>query len=1787
MKHRVVLLALLSIQLVTAQTNVSGWIQADSTWDLAHSPFVVTGTLWLDAGYTLTVDSGVVVLFRQGTNFNVSGTVMARHAVFTSEKDTAGGSPSKGDWSYIRVGDNGVHARAVFDTCRIKYGGTASTYNDTEGSLWLLGGTAVVRGCEISQSLNSGIRVGGTSETDSLLIADTKIFSCTWPVSYAGKCQVVPGSGNLFTGNTHDAFRVAFNDLYVNMTLPAIDIPYAFLNWITVRTGATLTVASGNILKFGEGVGLTIEGGFSAVADVAATILFTAYTDDNAGGDSNADAAATFPAQSYWYGLFFDDASADANCIVRRATFQFGGRGNNGAVTTTDASPTIDSCDFASNYIGAMLRGVSNPVLSNNTIGSSYLVPIAMSFSSSPVFTNNTFSFSDNRFDAIGLLGGDLPANAMLPIRSVTAIPNVTYLLLETLVIPSGKTLTINKGIVIKGHSEWSWNPSRIVVQGKLVASGTADSMIVFTSAKDDIYGNPFDTNKDGTDSNPERHDWGGITFEGGSDPTSVLNYCRIRFATMQSIYYNTRWISGGAVTFINASPTISNCIISDAEYGLYAFQGSNPAVSSTTISNTQYTPIAMSVSANPTLTALTFVNTAWTALGIIGEPLGLSGTLTQRNVAGYTNITYLLLEDLTINAGTYVTVDPGVVVKANNAGIFVDGGLKAKGTIAGGRVTFTSIKDDNVGNPTDTNGDGNATSPQHGNWRTIRFQGTSDDAFCLLDSCTIRFGGTGSDNWGLVTFADAGGKISNSLITDSQRYGVSAEGSATPVVQNVTIQNCQLDPLAISLTANPTYSGIVFSGNRSSGIKILEGTLSSDARLFKRDVAGINNIAYIVEYLTIGQNAVLTIDPGVVVKFVPDWVYRYLTVEGGLIANGTASQKIIFTSLKDDSNGGDTNNDGNATSPNKGDWWAISFEDVSRDSVNSMRHCDIRYGGAYSWNDTDEKHQAMVRISSAKVVVDSCVLEQSSSAGFGIYGSANPSITNTKLYNITLTPVTMSMFSQPTFAGNTALNVGNMALGIVPENYSVDATVPVRNFGGYTNITYYLYYNGYTGDPAVNSGTVITIPAGVVFKGPAGLKVSGTLIVNGSDAQPVVFTDERDDSYGNPMDTNGDGMSTIPTQMDWRFAVEFNDVSEDAACVVRNAVIRYKEHGIILQQASPVIRKVRFEADKWGVRLNGVSTPAVDSCAFVDLVYAPLKISLVSYPRTTLANTISGTTYRAIGVLGETLAQDITLLRRTFAGIEAIPYFFFEDYSIGTSAVLTIEPGVVCKFYESRRLTVRKGLIAEGKDAPDSTIVFTDFRDDTYGGDMNANGTATVPAMDGLAWAGILFEGESLDPLCRLSYVAIRWAGHNWWNYDQWGGVVTSNASPTVTYASITRNHHGVLVQGASDPVINYSDIYQNSGYGIKNADLSFTIDATNNWWGTNDGPTHTGNPDGTGDDVTDGVNYTPFTTAGSANPVIGDVSLNGSVQAFDAAKILRWVVSKTGPDSLSDKQKRVADVSGNGGVDTVAITAYDASLILQYVVGIIPSFPAAGTEGTGGLRLADGMLKAGDVQASASLASGTVGRGAAISLPLQITGASGMTSFQAFVRFDEKIFTVEGVVPAGIAAGRTLEYAVSAPGELRIACAGTSAMGEAGTVAEIRLTASNDVQGTVTSGITVEHFLANESLLSASIVTGVVEVIGRPVSYELRQNYPNPFNPTTTIRFDVPDDNADVQVVIFNLLGQHVRTLVSGQLIAGVHTAVWDGRDDAGRQVTSGTYICLMRSGEFRMTRKLMLLR
>ena len=96
-------------------------------------------------------------------------------------------------------------------------------------------------------------------------------------------------------------------------------------------------------------------------------------------------------------------------------------------------------------------------------------------------------------------------------------------------------------------------------------------------------------------------------------------------------------------------------------------------------------------------------------------------------------------------------------------------------------------------------------------------------------------------------------------------------------------------------------------------------------------------------------------------------------------------------------------------------------------------------------------------------------------------------------------------------------------------------------------------------------------------------------------------------------------------------------------------------------------------------------------------------------------------------------------------------------------------------------------------------------------------------------------------------------------------------------------------------------------------------------------------------------------------------------------------------------------------------------------------------------------------------------------------------------------------------------------------------------------------------------------------------VENMETPVQFSLCQNYPNPFNPATTIEFTVPEAGY-LKLIIYNIMGQKVKTLVSEYVTPGVHSVVWDGRDENGTPVSSGVHISHLMMGRKTATMKVM---
>ena len=1045
---------------------------------------------------------------------------------------------------------------------------------------------------------------------------------------------------------------------------------------------------------------------------------------------------------------------------------------------------------------------------------------------------------------------------------------------------------------ILAGANLWFVN-SEFTVQGKIKALGTSEKPIVF-------------------DMHPGVSYWLGINIAASAiDSACIFKNCIIKNANYDYEPYV-------AIEINAASPSFENCQFTGNRRNLIVAGISKPTFTncsfnpSTLLSGECYN-IAIDMNANIDFTtdSIKFNPNEIRAIKIRPASVIDNAQLKKISFKNLANITYCLYETTTVLDTASLVIDPGVVIKCryNYSMITANGTLTGIGTEAE-PIVFTHIADDNFGNPLDSQNNGQAGISNSNSGR-IALYGTSTSK---IENWKIHYGGYDSNNW--AVYVTKGNIIKNCEIKDSYR-GIQFSNNAQLI--NNSFLNIGSYPVSrIVNQGTPTLIGNTVSNVGNVGILIV-GFDTDSPKLNSMNFAGVTNVAYIIETgLTIDAANVLTIDPDVIIKFSEN---GSLIVNGAITAIGKKNNKIIFTSLKDDSASGDTNNNGTATTPGNADWSGIDFNGTASDTQNILKNCEIRYCG-YAW----WQFNAAIRITDCKVVMDSVMVNFTRLCALAIFGNANPVITNSQFYNLGNAPIYMDMFSNPTLTGNKVANLPR--IGLLIRGQVINGTIPVRSFAGYDTITYII-------EEGMTVTNQLTIPAGLTFKGTGAWHIKGKLDIQGTAQKPVVFTAQEDDLYGNPKDLQQNGGTTPGNGGNYFiFYDESNDLSTiDHAIFRRTAAIP-----IQTTNASPKILNSTFDwLDFDGISLTGSSSPTINGCTFNNIKF-PFRTSLVTYPFETTGNSISGTTGSAIRVTDETLTQNATLIKRGFAGLTNIPYVFYQ-YTVGSGAKLTINPGVICKFMQLGYLSINNGLLAKGGGTTDSTIVFTADRDDFYGGDTYNDGDANLPNNN--YWRGINFSNESIDENCILENCILKNASNYYYYpyepyYDpyRYAAVTLDNSSPTIKNCLFESNYYGIISRNTSLPKITNCDFVGTDptyGYGVWNQTATNTVTAEGCWWNHNTGPRHSSNPGGLGERVSDYVDFTPFALQ-LAKPILGDVSMNGEVKPYDASLVLQHTVSAI---VLTAKQQSVADVSGNA-----IISSYDASLILQYSVGLISRF-------------------------------------------------------------------------------------------------------------------------------------------------------------------------------------------------------------------------------------------------------
>ena len=642
------------------------------------------------------------------------------------------------------------------------------------------------------------------------------------------------------------------------------------------------------------------------------------------------------------------------------------------------------------------------------------------------------------------------------------------YIITCSVTLNSGIMLTINPGVVVKFSTG-----TKLLVYGNLQAVGTVSDSIVFTSLKDDTHGG--DANGDGSATTPVAGDWSQIEFYNSGSSASVLRYCAVLYGG-----------SGGAGNIYchygssSANPTIENSrIAQSSNHGVYVYY-SNPRIGSNTIaSNTNGYPIYLSGTCSPTYTSVnSFSGNLRQAIGVAG---GSMNTLTWTN-PGYP---YIIIANASINAAQTATLSPGVVVKFNpGVQLLVYGNLQAVGT-AGDSIVFTSLKDDSYGG--DANGDGSATIPVAGDWDRIEYYNNGSSA-SVLRYCAVLYGGSGS--YGNIRcyyyYSSANPTIENNRIAQSSNHGIYVSNSSPRIGSNTIASNTNGYPIYLAGTCSPTYtSANSFSGNLRQAIGVAGGSMNT----LTWTNPGYSYI--IIANASINAAQTATLSPGVVVKFNPG---VQLLVYGNLQAVGTVSDSIVFTSLKDDSYGGDANGDGSATTPAPGNWDRIEFYN-NGSSASVLRYCAVLYGGSSSYGNI----YCHYYYSSANPTIENNRIAKSSNYGIRLYNSS-PTIRYNRIALNTIGIYCQGsnpLIKYDSLVGNSSYGLSNQTSSIIVDaeyNWWGDTTGPyhpIGNPGGYGNqVSDYVDFDPWLGKSGVNIIPVLLSPA----NGTTGISLSPSL---------------------------------------------------------------------------------------------------------------------------------------------------------------------------------------------------------------------------------------------------------------------------------------------------------------------------------------------------------------------------------------------------------------------------------------------------------------------------------------------------------------------------------------------------------------------------------------------------------------------------------------------------------------------------------------------------------------------
>ena len=447
--------------------------------------------------------------------------------------------------------------------------------------------------------------------------------------------------------------------------------------------------------------------------------------------------------------------------------------------------------------------------------------------------------------------------------------------------------------------------------------------------------------------------------------------------------------------------------------------------------------------------------------------------------------------------------------------------------------------------------------------------------------------------------------------------------------------------------------------------------------------------------------------------------------------------------------------------------------------------------------------------------------------------------------------------------------------------------------------------------------------------------------------------------------------------------------------------------------------------------------------------------------------------------------------------------------------------------------------LVANGISTADITVTVRDVNGNLVSGEtitfeLNPDiGTITAPVEDDGTYSATYTSGTT-------------------------AGVVTITAT---TSDGKSNSINITLISGPAETVTVASNAASLVANGISTAYITVTVRDVNGNPVLGETITFELNPDiGTittpvdKDDGTYSATYTSGTTA-------SDVTITATTSNGKSGSVNITLTSECNP----------GDVSGDS-----TVSAYDAALILQYVVGLIDSFPVESKISPHTIRPQSRVISIPDVYCRA---------GKMVTVPVIINDSSGFIAGGIKLKYNPSILKAVDVLPTKRLSGTYWKTNTDLKGEVRFAFAAVEPIVGQGNLFEIRFMVLPNVEGE--SPLILDVNFGDK--VNTIKIDGSLTIL--PEKTRLLQNYPNPFNPETWLPYQLAND-ATVTIHIYNIKGELVRTINLGAKNAGVYTsknkaAYWNGRTQTGEGAASGVYYYTIQTSNFAATRKMILVK